>query len=327
MKQYLDLIERVISTGVRQSNRTGIDTLFIPGAMLQFDLREGFPAVTTKRLAFKAVVGELLGFLRGYDNAAQFRALGCNIWNANANEEGETPNAWLRNPNRKGEDDLGRIYGVQWRDWKSGLKMNGVSEAAIEAVLPSGGSLLIHSSEETAIVPSVDQVVNVMHSLLNDPTNRRMIINSWRPDEFDQMALPPCHVLYQFIADVKSQQLHLCMYQRSCDLGLGVPFNIASASLMLSVMAHLTGFQPATFTHFLADAHVYVNHIEGLKEQLTRTPRPSPKLIYTGPGRYDYAGKVGPHKVDVNIFDTVLPEHFSLEGYDPYPTIPLTMAV
>ena len=190
MQTYLNLLNRILINGQRQSNRTGIDSIFVPGAMMQFNVHPFFPAVTTKKLFFKKTVGELIGFLRGYDNAAQFRELGCDIWDQNANKHGTdlngnfVENKWLSNPNRKGEDDLGRVYGVQWRDWR---------------VENSGSS------------NSIDQVQNVLTKLVEDPTDRRMIINAWRPDEFDQMALPPCHILYQFLANVSTNELHLCM--------------------------------------------------------------------------------------------------------------------
>src|SRR5690606_34413872 len=184
MRNYLDLLLDVLENGYRQGNRTGIDTLSIPGAMLRFDLAKGFPAVTTKKLAFKAVVGELIGFLRGYDSAADFRRLNCRIWDQNANENGQ----WLSNHNRKGDDDLGRIYGVQWRWWNG----SGVDE--------------------------LDQVMTELNDIRNNSTSRRISINAWRPDEFDQMALPPGHVLYQFIVNTERKELNLCMYQRSADL-------------------------------------------------------------------------------------------------------------
>lgn len=300
--QYLNLLSETISTGTQQQNRTGIRTIFIPGAMMKFDLRVGFPAFTTKKLAFRAVVGELLGFLRGYDNAADFRSLGCNIWNQNANENQD----WLNNPHRKGADDLGRIYGVQWRKWND------------YSIAPS------HYSEwvpEHIEVKPLDQVDAVLQKLYNNPTDRRMIINAWRPDEFQEMALPPCHVLYQFIANTEKKELHLCMYQRSCDEFLGVPFNVASASLFLTIMANLTGYTPATFTHFMADAHVYENHLDAVNEQINREPYPLPQLKYTGP-KFN-----GTDKFDATIFDMIQPDHFELVNYQHHPAIKAPMAV
>lgn len=320
MQQYLKLVENILDTGIRQSNRTGVDTLFIPGAMLQFDLRQGFPALTTKTLNLKAVIGELCGFLRGCTSAAEFRALGCNVWNANANSHGVRPNAWLDNPQRKGQDDLGRIYGAQWRDWRGALMEQDVdSSCASQRVKFNTDGKSFPYYDASVYHERVDQLATVLRTLQTDPTSRRIIISAWRPDELDAMALPPCHVLYQFIADVGRRELHLCMYQRSGDVGLGVPFNIASASLFLTAMAAVAGFVPATFTHFIADAHIYVNHIDGLKRQIGRTPRESPTLLYTGP---KYEGQ----PLEVSAFDQIEPHHFTLVNYNPMPHIPLEMA-
>ena len=207
MKQYLDCLKTILTNGSRQANRTGIDTLFIPGYCMQFNVHPFFPAVTTKKLFFKKTVGELIGFLRGCDSAAQFRELGCDIWDQNANKHGtdlngnHVENKWLSNPNRRGEDDLGRVYGVQWRNWANYTYDQCATD--LNAGYPA--------YERNGL----DQVQNVLTKLVEDPTDRRMIINAWRPDEFDQMALPPCHLMYQFIANVEKNELHLCMYQRS----------------------------------------------------------------------------------------------------------------
>lgn len=294
MRQYLDYLNNILINGHRQANRTGIDAISVPGAMMKFNLKEGFPVVTTKKLAFGMVKGELIGFLRGYDNAAQFRELGCKIWDQNANEN----KAWLANPNRKGTDDLGRIYGVQWRDWH--------------------GSRSIRSGE--LCVDDIDQVMNALNEIHNNPTNRRIIINAWRPDEFDQMALPPCHVLYQFLVNVERNELNLCMYQRSCDSLLGVPFNIASSALLLSLFARITGYQPGTFTHFLADAHIYVNHLDQVSEQLSRMPLPLPQLIIDAP---TYA-EVG---FNPDLINTITPDQIKLFEYNYHPAISAPMAV
>lgn len=289
---YKVLLKDILKNGTWQQNRTGIKTKFIPGAMIKYDLHHGFPATTLKKLAFKAVKGELIGFLRGYTNAAQFRELDCKIWDQNANEN----KAWLENPNRKGTDDLGMIYGAMWRRWPAGFEKEGWEY-------------------------NIDQVNNVMQKLYTDPTDRRMIISGWRPDYFDKMALPPCHVLYQFIANVETRELHLCMYQRSCDYCLGVNFNVASASMFLVLMANLTGFTPGTFTHFMADVHVYENHIEGANQLLTRTPYRAPNLVYTGPV-YD-----GINKFDASIFYKITPDMFTLVDYTCHSAINLNMAV
>lgn len=288
MKNYLSLLQDVLDNGTRQANRTGIDAISLPGAMLKFDLAEGFPAVTTKQLAFKAVAGELVGFLRGYDNAADFRSLGCRIWDQNANENA----AWLANPHRRGADDLGRIYGVQWRKWRGS---DGIE---------------------------VDQVMNALRTIHERPTDRRIIINAWRPDEFSQMALPPCHVLYQFLVNVERRELSLCMYQRSCDLFLGVPFNAASASLLLSIFSRLTGYTPRHFTHFLADAHIYVNHIDQVREQLSRTPSAPPTLAIS-----DRIPVYDGTNFDPTWIDRIEPSDFSLVNYHPHAAIKAPMAV
>ena len=281
MQNYHELLQTVLDTGVTQVNRTGVSARFIPGAMLRYDLQEGFPAITTKRLAFGAVKGELIGFLHGCQSAADFRALNCNIWTQNANEN----QAWLNNPNRKGTDDLGRIYGAIWRDF------NGI-----------------------------DQLKEVVSKIINTPTDRRIIMSAWKPDEFDKMALPPCHVLYQFLVDTVNKKLHLCMYQRSCDLFLGVPFNIASCALMLSIVAEATGYVPGTFTHFLADAHIYENHIEQVKLQLSRQHLELPKLrlaMTNGDGL----------KGAMDAILSMSPEDIVLVDYNSHAAIPAPMAV
>ena len=288
MRVYLDLLEEVLQHGTRQPNRTGVDAISLPGAMLKFNLGDGFPAVTTKKLAFRSVAAELVGFLRGYDNAANFRALGSNIWDQNANENPQ----WLNNAHRKGEDDLGRIYGVQWRRWRQ-----------------SGGG-------------HIDQVMSALKTIHEHPTDRRIIVTAWKPDELAEMALPPCHITYQFLVNVERHELHLCMYQRSCDLFLGVPFNIASCALFLSLIAHLTGYKAGQFTHFLADAHIYVNHLEQVHEQLSRAPHVLPRLeINSRIPAFDG------NNFEPEWIDRVEPGDFRLVDYNFHPTLRAPMAV
>ena len=293
MKPYHQMLERVLREGVRKSNRTGVDTLAVFGHMMQFDLQLGFPAITTKKLAFDAVKGELLGFIRGFDSAAQFRELGCKIWDQNANEN----EAWLKNPNREGEDDLGRIYGVQWRNW-SGLGND------------------------------VDQLANVVKTILLNPQDRRMIISAWRPDELDHMALPPCHVLYHFNIDAHGR-IDLAMYQRSADSFLGVPFNIASASLLLHIVARLTGRMPGKFVHMLGDVHIYVNHLSQVQEQLSRFHYNSPRLEIS-----EEVESIHHLREHANLdeiikcaLDTIEPHHITLQGYQHHDAIKAPMAV
>lgn len=247
MKQYQDALREVMY-GVKQKNRTGIDTFMVPGLTLKFDLRDGFPILTTKRINFNAVSAELCAFLRGYTNAADFRKMGTKIWDANANEN----KAWLANPNRRGEDDLGRVYGAQWRGWLS----NG----------------------DTSTGPGIDQLANALRALIEDPTSRRIIVTAWNPGELNKMALPPCHLLHQYLVEQASNTLHMTMYQRSCDMFLGVPFNITSYALLLSLIARVTGYNAGTLTMFLADAHIYENHLKQVVEILGRDPKKLPFL-------------------------------------------------
>lgn len=292
MKQYLDLLRTVLEQGTRQANRTGVDTLFIPGAMMQFDLGHGFPIVTTKRLNFDACKGEMLGHLRGYSSADKFRELGCNVWDANANKNKE----WLESPHRKCHDDLGRIYGVQWRRWRS------------------------MDADEGYWNGYVDQVKEAVTAIMTNPTSRRIIINAWCPDEMAQMALPPCHVLYQFLVNVERQELNLCMYQRSCDMFLGVPFNISGAALLLSLVARATGYVPRMFTHFLADAHIYVNHVSQVEEQLGRTSHALPMLSLDVP-------VCSTPQQALEVLTQVRPADIELHGYMHEPSIKAEMAV
>lgn len=317
MQSYHDLMQRILADGVRRPNRTGIDTLMVPAATLSFDLREGFPAVTTKKLAFEACKGELLGFFRGYQNAAQFRALNCRIWDANANE---TP-AWLANPHRKGQDDLGRIYGAQWTAWND-TRVVGAAEAAV---------LREEGFEEIAFDPL--RGLHVMYRTLNqlelalrkcrfEPNDRRIVISAWRPDEFDRMALPPCHVLAQFLPNPADGTLHLTMYQRSCDVFLGIPFNIASYALLLSVMGRLAGLTPATLTMFLGDVHIYVNHLDQVREQLRRTPYPTPTLAIA-----DRVRRIDTHEDIPGAFARIEPADLQLVNYRSWPALKAPMAV
>lgn len=325
MQQYLSILRNIITNGVQQPNRTGVDTLMVPGAMMQFDLVDGMPMVTTRAVPFKPIIGELIGFCRGVTNAADFRTLGAKIWDKNANEDGVSmagdvvPNVWLKNPNRKGQDDLGRIYGAQWRDWHGQLVEQHCSgvEQPLHFEQYAGGEMLAHQDYDSAIrYKAVDQLEDAISTIEKNPTSRRIIVNAWRPDEFDQMALPPCHVMHQYLVDTVNKKLHMTMYQRSCDQPLGVPFNITSYSLLLWIIARMTGYTPGTFTHFLADAHIYMNQIDGVLDQIERTPRQLPRLVYSGPDlrelRADHGSKV---------FDHIRPEDFSLDGYDPYPAI------
>lgn len=283
MKQYLELLDRVMRDGVDRPNRTGIDTRALFGQTLRFDLRGGFPAVTTKKLSFKSVVAELLWFLSGSCNVKDLQAMGCHIWDANA----EAP-YWK--PQAAFDGDVGRIYGVEWVDW---VGWRGVS---------------------------INQIKNLINGLQNDPFDRRHIVTAWNPDDVinKRMCLPPCHIMFQCHVEPQQQQrslqhvIHLEMYQRSCDLFLGVPFNVASYALLTHMLAGVCGYSPGELIIHLADCHIYHNHFDQVSEQLSRTPYDLPTLEL---------------REGVNHIDKFLVGDFSLSNYNFHPAISAPMAV
>jgi thymidylate synthase len=264
MRQYLDLMERVLNEGVEKRDRTGVGTRSIFGHQLRFDLTRGFPLITTKRLHVKSIIYELLWFLRGDTNVKYLDEHGVTIWDAWADENG----------------DLGPVYGRQWRSWRT----------------PDGGS--------------IDQMANVVDEIRRNPDSRRLIVTAWNPAENDLMALSPCHCLFQF--NVAADALSCQLYQRSADVFLGVPFNIASYALLTLMVAQVTGLKPGVFVHSFGDTHLYLNHLEQARLQLTRNPRPLPTL------------RLNPAVNDLFAFRY---EDFSLEGYEPHPHIKAAVAV
>ena len=264
MKQYLDLLNRILTEGTRKSDRTGTGTLSVFGHQMRFDLAEGFPLLTTKKLHLKSIIYELLWFLRGDTNVKYLHDHGVTIWDEWADKNG----------------DLGPIYGHEWRSWPD----------------YRGGT--------------IDQIANVVDQITHSPDSRRMIVSAWNVAEVDSMAIPPCHTMFQFY--VAEGRLSLQLYQRSADTFLGVPFNIASYALLLQMMAQVTGLQPGEFIHTTGDTHLYLNHLEQARLQLTRTPRKLPRMV-TNP--------------DVkSIFDFNY-DDFRLEGYDPWPHIKAEVSV
>ncbi len=264
MKQYLDLCRRILDEGVDKHDRTGTGTRSVFGHQMRFDLTEGFPLLTTKKLHLKSIIYELLWFLRGDTNARWLQERGVRIWNEWAGPDG----------------NLGHIYGYQWRSWPD----------------YKGGT--------------IDQISQAVDMIKNQPDSRRIIVNAWNVGDLDNMNLPPCHMFFQFY--VAKGRLSLQMYQRSADTFLGVPFNIASYALLLQMMAQVTGLEPGEFIHTTGDTHIYTNHFEQVKLQLTRTPRPLPTM------------RLNP---DVkSIFDFQY-EDFTLENYDPWPHIPGKVSV
>ena len=264
MQQYLDLLSRILNEGVHKGDRTGTGTLSVFGNQMRFNLRDGFPLLTTKKLHLKSIIYELLWFLRGDTNIHYLQEHGVRIWNEWADEHG----------------DLGPVYGHQWRSWPD------------------------YKGE------TIDQIANVLDQIKHNPNSRRMLVTAWNPAEVDEMALPPCHCLFQFY--VADGRLSLQLYQRSADTFLGVPFNIASYALLLQMMAQVTGLEAGEFIHTTGDTHLYSNHLEQAKLQLTRTPRPLPKM------------KINP---DVKDLFTFKYEDFELVDYNPYPHISAEVAV
>ena len=264
MKQYLDLMRHVLEHGVRKEDRTGTGTLSVFGHQMRFDLAQGFPLLTTKKLHLRSIIHELLWFLRGDSNVRYLHEHGVTIWDEWADANGE----------------LGPIYGCQWRSWPA----------------PDGRH--------------VDQIRQVLELIRNDPDSRRILVSAWNVGELDRMALPPCHVLFQFY--VAEGRLSCQLYQRSADIFLGVPFNIASYALLTRMVAQVAGLAPGEFIHTLGDAHLYRNHCEQARLQLTREPRPLPQI------------NVNPRVDDLFAFQF---EDFELVNYDPHPHIKAPVAV
>jgi len=264
MRQYLDLMERILSRGVEKRDRTGTGTLSVFGHQMRFDLNQGFPLVTTKKLHLKSIVYELLWFLRGDTNVKYLNEHGVSIWDEWADERG----------------DLGPVYGQQWRSWPA------------------------------ADGKTIDQMAGVVAAIRRNPDSRRLIVSAWNPAEVDKMALPPCHCLFQFY--VADGRLSCQLYQRSADVFIGVPFNIASYALLTLMVAQVTELEPGEFVHTFGDAHLYLNHLDQARLQLARTPRRLPTM------------RLNPAVKDLFGFRY---EDFALEGYEPHPHIKAKVAV
>jgi thymidylate synthase len=323
MQQYQELIQTVIDTGNWQDNRTGIRTLSVPGAMMRFDLTKGFPAVTTKKLAFKSVVGELCAFLRASRSAADFRALGCKVWDQNANENQQ----WLDNPYRLGTDDLGPVYGVQWRQWP-GYKVIDADQEAQLASAQQNGFTVVAPIEENGVkkvllYKAIDQLRECLDTIVNNPGSRRILFHGWNPAVLDAVALPACHLLYQFIPNPATKELSMCLYVRSNDLGLGTPFNLAEGAALMHLVGRLTGYTPRWFTYFIGDAHIYENHMDMVQEQLKREPFPLPQLTISD--RVPAFAQTG--KYEPEWLEKIEPTDFALEGYQHHAPITAAMAV
>lgn len=264
MKQYQDLLQHILDNGVQKGDRTGTGTLSVFGHQMRFNLADGFPLLTTKKLHLKSIIHELLWFLKGDTNVHYLQENGVRIWNEWADENG----------------DLGHIYGYQWRSWPD-----------------------YHGGH-------IDQISEVIRQIKENPDSRRILVSAWNVADLDQMNLPPCHLLFQFY--VAEGKLSLQLYQRSADTFLGVPFNIASYALLLQMMAQVTGLEAGDFVHTTGDTHLYLNHLNQARLQLTRSPRPLPRML------------INPDVKDLFSFRY---EDFQLEGYDPWPHIPAKVSV
>lgn len=264
MQQYLDLLRHIRTHGVKKTDRTGTGTLSVFGHQMRFELAQGFPLVTTKKLHVKSIIHELIWFLAGDTNVSYLRENGVRIWDEWARDSG----------------DLGPVYGKQWRSWTRA----------------DGGS--------------IDQITDVVHTLKTNPDSRRMIVSAWNPADIPDMALAPCHCLFQFY--VAEGKLSCQLYQRSADVFLGVPFNIASYALLTMMIAQVTGLKPGDFVHTFGDAHLYLNHLEQADQQLSRTPRALPTMT------------INPQAKNIFAFRF---EDFTLSGYDPHPHISAPVAV
>lgn len=316
MQNYHDLMSHILEQGQFKPNRTGVGTFASVGHMLKFDLREGFPAITTKKLAFNSMKGELLSFFRGYDNAADFRALGCKVWDQNANDT----QSWVNNPARRGTDDLGRIYSVQFTKWRDTRIV--YSQRDADALQAKDYELKAFDPVRNTWVYErcINQYEDALRTLLKDPYNRRIIIGAWRPDELDQMALPPCHLL-RVLSVMPDGTLHSTMTQRSQDQLLGTPFNLASEALLVHVMARLAGLKVGTLSVAIADAHIYENHVDRVKLQLSRAHMKAPTLMLS-----DNIHKVERQEDVKGVFERIQPEDIWLQDYQSHPAISAPMA-
>jgi len=326
MHQYLDLVQHILDNGTWQQNRTGVRTCSLPGAMLRFDLQQGFPAITTKKLAFKSAMAEMVGFLRASRNAADFRALGSKVWDQNANENSQ----WLSNPYRLQPDDLGPVYGVQWRQWPAYKLIKSAtpqSDKQVEHAQTQGYRILgeLEDNGEPALLlyKAIDQLRICLDTIMSDPGNRRILFHGWNWAQLDEMALPPCHLLYQFLVNTVKQEISLCLYVRSNDIGLGAPFNLAEGAALLHLIGHLTGYTPRWFNYFIGDAHIYENHLDMLQTQLSRAPLPLPQLTLSA--RIPAYRET--RRYEPEWLECIEPTDFVLQGYTHHPALTAAMAV
>lgn len=331
MYQYHNLINDILTRGVDVFNsRTGAVCKTLVGCQLSFPATgRDFPALTTRKLPFKSIVGELLGFFRGYTSAEDFRALGCKFWDANANET----KAWLSNPYRRGTDDLGRIYGAQWTGWSD---KRVVFDSQVEEYLQQGYLYRGHIEYEHApnrydptgvtydglvlMERYINQLENAVRTILTNPSDRRIIVSGWNVAEFDRMALPPCHIQYNFIPMQETGEMSVVMTIRSMDVFLGTPANIASTAVFLAVMCRLTGYTPGEVIIQGANAHLYENSFGAARELLTREHFPAPRLVLSEAIR-----EIKDLKDITGCFTRIQPEDIYLEDYRSHGVLTVPM--
>ncbi len=287
MRQYLDMLNEVMLWGDRVPGRNG-ETIELFGLQNEYDLAEGFPLITTKKMAVKSIIGELLAFIRGYHHVQDFQSLGCNVWNANANSSywlnSEFMKSMVENSPEIADGLLGRIYGVQWRNWTNPLGEN------------------------------TDQLVELIEGIKNDPYGRRHVVLAYNPGELKYMCLPPCHMFFQ-VNITPSGKLNLKVYQRSADMFLGVPYNIASYAFLMLILCHQTGYTPGKFIHSFGSTHIYSNHFDQVNEHLGRIPHKLPSV------------KISSELNSNCALEDYQPEHFIIEGYNHEPAIKAEMNV
>lgn len=356
MEQYKNALRSILTEGTWQPNRTGIDTIKSPRPVItQFDLRKGYPALTGRRAPFKSANGEIVGFIRGVTSAFDFRGLGCKFWDQNANENAQ----WLANPFRKGEDDLGDVYGAQWRRWPAYKEVpfsdDPKTSAIIQKMQDEGWKLLGRSEkgQNDAFIfkKYIDQLGDCVRTIIKNPNDRRILFHAWNPAKLDEIALPACHLLYQFVPSPATKELALSVTIRSNDMPLGYPSNVMESATLLELVARLTGFTATWLTIISNDAHIYRNQMDMVNEYLGRPTQDLPKLRISErvPTYLDHYDNVldgvmscenDPHtplpreradhliaEAAVAWLDKVEPTDFTLEGYTPGEPITAAMAV
>lgn len=335
MKQYIDTIKLVLEDGSLQDNRTGIRTITYPGVTMRHDLQKGFPILTSKKVAYKSAIAEMIGFIRGFTSAEEFRGLGTNVWDKNANENLD----WLNNPFRSGVDDNGPIYGAIWRSWEAfkllpveaqNENVDAKYQRSIQFGYENFGHITLRGKDgklswNMLLRKRVDQLAECVDKLINNPADRRILFHGWNPAKLDEISLPACHLLYQFLPNVQKRELSLSVYLRSWDLGLGCPFNLIGAGLLLSFISKITGFTPRFIIMYAGDAHIYENHVEMLTRQINNFETTEYKLPTLEIS--DELNNINSAREAISWLDRITPELFTINDYQCHEPIKMEMAV